>query len=171
MSARFDSCLAFVLQAEGGFVRNPNDPGGATNLGITLGTLSQWLGEQATVDSVRALTPETVAPIYDKLYWAPIHGDSLPVGVDLMCFDAAVNMGDSTSIRFLQDAVHVAVDGVCGPATLAAVKAADADALISSISSARMAYYRSRPTFPVFGNGWLARLAKTTAQALKDAAA
>ena len=171
MSARFDSCLAFVLQAEGGFVQNPSDPGGATNLGITLATLSQWLGEQATVDSVKALTPQTVAPIYAKLYWEPMQGDNLPAGVDLMCFDAAVNMGVGTSVKFLQEAAHVSADGVCGTATLAAVKSGNPDALISGISSARMAYYKSRPTFPVFGNGWLARLAKVTAQALKDAAA
>ena len=38
----FDACLPIILQSEGGFVDNPADPGGATNLGITIGTLSAW---------------------------------------------------------------------------------------------------------------------------------
>ena len=39
---RFDACLAEVLKQEGGYVDNPLDPGGATNLGITRKTLAAW---------------------------------------------------------------------------------------------------------------------------------
>jgi lysozyme family protein len=42
MTDRFDICLAFTLKTEGGYVDNPADPGGATNMGITLATLRQW---------------------------------------------------------------------------------------------------------------------------------
>jgi hypothetical protein len=36
MEDRFESCLAFTLRQEGGYVDDPADPGGATNMGITL---------------------------------------------------------------------------------------------------------------------------------------
>jgi len=38
MADRFDACLAFTLREEGGYVDDPADPGGATNMGITLAT-------------------------------------------------------------------------------------------------------------------------------------
>ena len=42
MDDNFDTCLAFTLQEEGGYSDNPADPGGATNMGITLATYRQW---------------------------------------------------------------------------------------------------------------------------------
>ena len=57
-AGNFEACLKFVLQFEGGFVNNPKDPGGPTNLGVTQATLSGFLGRQATIDEVKALTPE-----------------------------------------------------------------------------------------------------------------
>ena len=42
---RFARCLNAVLQQEGGFIDHRRDPGGATNLGITIKTLARWRGE------------------------------------------------------------------------------------------------------------------------------
>ena len=53
-AGNFEACLKFVLQFEGGFVNNPKDPGGPTNLGVTQATLSGFLGRQATIDEVKA---------------------------------------------------------------------------------------------------------------------
>lgn len=44
LSDRFKYCLAIVLEFEGGYVNHPNDPGGATNMGITHKTLAAWRG-------------------------------------------------------------------------------------------------------------------------------
>ena len=162
----FAVCLPIILASEGGFVNNPNDPGGATNLGITIGTLSGWLGRPATVQDVQALTAATVAPIYQADYWNVCQCDSCPAGVDLMVFDESVNQGPGRAIRSLQAAVGVAVDGAFGPATLAAVQACDPTQTINAIAADRQAYYRSLPTFATFGNGWLARVQRTQADAL-----
>ena len=94
----FDKCLKFVLQFEGGFVNNPKDPGGPTNLGVTQATLSNFLGRQATIAEVRALTPAKVAPIYRLKFWDHINGDDLPVGVDLAVFDFGVHSGSTGSV-------------------------------------------------------------------------
>lgn len=92
-AANFERALALVLVHEGGYVDHPAYPGGATNLGITIGTLSDWLDRAATKAEVRALTKATVAPIYRKNYWDAVRGDDLPSGVDYCVFDFAVNSG------------------------------------------------------------------------------
>ena len=163
----FADCLPIILASEGGFVNDPKDPGGATNLGVTLGTLSGWLGRPATVAEVQALTAASVAPIYQADYWNAAHCEDCPAGVDLMVFDEAVNQGVGRAVRALQAAVGVTADGAVGPATLAAVGAADPKATVNAIAASRVAFYRALPTFPHFGKGWLARVARTQAAALK----
>src|SRR5579871_5727548 len=95
----FADCLPVILRSEGGFVDDPQDPGGATNLGITLNTLSAWQGRTATVEEVKGLTPAAVAPIYQAMYWNVARCGQCPAGVDLMVFDEAVNQGPGRAIR------------------------------------------------------------------------
>lgn len=170
-AGNFPACLAITLKEEGGFVDNPADPGGATNLGITIGTLSHYLGRAATVDDVQALTVEAVTPIYHALYWLPVRGDELPFGVDLMVWDTAVNSGPGRAVKLLQEAVGAAVDGIIGSATLALVNATDARALIARYDVAHASFYRSLATFDTFGQGWLNRLRWITQAATAMAAA
>ncbi len=71
MRSNFDRALPLVLKHEGGYVDHPRDPGGATNLGVTIGTLSGWLGRKATKAEVRALTRESVAPSTGRITGTP----------------------------------------------------------------------------------------------------
>lgn len=116
---------------EGGFVNDPDDSGGATNLGITEGTLARaksrgWVPQDVTV---KTLTKEQAATIYRKGYWEPIHGDELPSPVAEIVFDAAVNHGVGGAGKLLQRALNamnlsptLVEDGVIGPKTLSAVQ-------------------------------------------------
>ena len=162
---RFEACLPVILASEGGYVDDPADPGGATNLGVTRATLSGWLGRPATVAEVEALTPAHVAPIYRTDYWNPAHAGDCPPGVDLMVFDEAVNQGVGRALSSLQSALGLTSDGAFGRATQAALAAADPGRLIHAIAANREFHYRALPTFPRFGRGWLARLHRTTAVA------
>lgn len=166
--SRFTDCLPRVLADEGGFVNDPADPGGATNLGVTLGTLSHWLGHPATIADVRALTPASVAPIYEASYWRAAACDRLPAGLDYMVFDLAVNSGPGRAAHFLQEVVGVPQDGSIGQHTLDAVAARPTDDLIHALSARRETFYRAQGTFPRFGAGWLNRLGRVTAAALGD---
>jgi lysozyme family protein len=166
----FADCLPVILQSEGGFVDDPQDPGGATNLGVTLKTLSGWRSRACTIAEVQALTPADVAPIYQADYWNVAHCGDCPAGVDLMVFDEAVNQGPGRALRSLQAAVGVVPDGAFGAGTLAAVKACDPVSVIKAIAADREAFYRSLPSFPHFGAGWLARLSRTQGLALQMAA-
>lgn len=87
----------FVARWEGGFVNNPADPGGATNMGITLNTLTAWRTARglpaATVDDVRNLTRSEADAIYHANYWQASGADKLPWPAALVVFDTAVLHG------------------------------------------------------------------------------
>jgi lysozyme family protein len=162
---RFILCLPWIMQSEGGYVENPADPGGATNMGITLGTLAAWRGHPCTRDDVRALTRDEAAAIYRARYWT----DGLAPGVDLSVFDASVMSGKSQGVKFLQAAAGVDADGACGPHTLAACAALLPLDLIDRIADERAAFYRNivgmRPASGVFLDGWLSRVERTAGHA------
>ena len=170
MDANFSACLDAVLANEGGFSDDVSDPGGATNLGITLTTLSAWRGSPQTIADVEGLTKADVGPIYRADYWNLTGCQDWPPGVDLMVFDTAVNEGPGRAVRTLQTAVSVKADGLIGPATKAAVAAAKASALIEAMANERIAYYESLPGYPRFGVGWVARVQRTALAALEMAA-
>lgn len=156
MTDPFDAALAFTLSAEGGYVDNPLDSGGPTNLGLTLADLRRWDGHTATVDDVRALTPETAAPIYRAFYWFPVDGARLPPGVGLSVFDHGVNRGVRTSARILQRIVGAEPDGEIGPKTRTAVAAMDVWAILDALYAAQRTDYLTLAD-PEFERGWLAR--------------
>lgn len=158
MDANFPRALDLVLKHEGGWADHPADPGGATNLGITIGTLSEWMGRPATKADVRGLTKATVAPIYRKRYWDAVRGDDLPSGLDYAVFDFAVNSGVSRASKYLQAILRVPQDGKIGPVTVAAAKAADPTILIERLCANRMEFLRGLSTFPTFGKGWTNRV-------------
>jgi len=165
----FQACLAVVLSNEGGFSDDAADPGGATNLGVTLATWSGYVGHAATIAEIEALTVADVSPLYKEEYWNACDCQLWPAGVDLMVFDASVNTGPGRARRALQTAAASTPDGSIGPATEAAVEALAPGLLIETLAVNREAYYRSLPTFGRFGNGWLARVERTKLAALRMA--
>lgn len=171
MRGSFQDSLALVLHLEGGFVDDPADPGGATNLGITRATLAAWRGRPASVDDVRALTPRDVEPIYRARYWLAVGGDDLPAGLDCAVFDMAVNAGPRRAVLMLKQAAGVATDGLMGPQTLAACRTRDAASLIRRLGTLRLAFYRGLPGWTRFGRGWQRRVAMVEARALDLATA
>jgi lysozyme family protein len=168
-SSRFAACVAEVLRHEGGFVHHPRDPGGATNRGITLATLSDWRGRTVTVAEVQALTEKEAREIYRARYWNAVQGDALPAGVDLAVFDFAVNSGPGRAARSLQWQLAVPADGAIGPQTLAAARKVDAARLASGLCRARLAWLRGLPTWDAFGKGWTSRVVEVERAAMSMA--
>lgn len=166
MKQNFDECLKMLLHHEGGFVNHPDDPGGVTNLGVTLATYEQWMGRNVTVDEMKALTVKDVAPIYKERYWDAVRGDDLPSGVDWSVFDWAVNSGPARASRALQRIVGVTADGKIGPVTLRAVYDMNAEKIIDKMYDARQHFYEQLSTFSTFGRGWTRRNKETRQAAL-----
>jgi lysozyme family protein len=168
MEARFFISLEKVLEHEGGFVDHPEDPGGATNKGITHKTYSDFLGRPLEdVHELKNIPDEHVGMIYKKGYWDKICGDQLPSGVDFCVFDWAVNSGPGRAAKALQKAVGAKQDGAIGPKTLEAVAESDPVKIIKQISKDREAFYRSLRTYDTFGRGWLKRNKETRDFALE----
>lgn len=156
MRNNFQACLAFVLHEEGGYSDNPKDPGGITNLGVTLRTWQAWVGHSVTAHDMAALTPAAVTPLYLARYWDAVKGDALPAGLDLCLFDSSVNQGPGTAAQILQGVLSLPKDGIIGPHALAALAGG---APIDAFCTARETAYRADKDFPTFGKGWLARVA------------
>lgn len=157
-SANFYTSLKTVLVHEGGFVNHPQDPGGATNKGITIATYRKWVDRDGTIDDLKRITDDQVAKIYRSVYWNTVKGDDLPSGVDYAVFDFAVNSGPVRAAKYLQAVLGVAQDGKIGPVTLEAAKNADAATLIDALCDRRMAFLKSLKTFDTFGKGWTRRV-------------
>jgi len=154
-----------MLASEGGFSNHPSDPGGMTNLGVTKATWENWVGRESDEAEMRGLTPEKVEPLYKKKFFDAVRGDELPMGLDYLMFDFAVNAGAGRAIKTLQTAVGVTPDGGFGPMTMAAVQAVDPVDLIERFSQAKEDFYRSLTTFATFGKGWLNRVADVKVKA------
>jgi lysozyme family protein len=169
MQSNFENCLKLMLAHEGGYVNHPQDPGGMTNLGVTKRVWEEWVGHEVDEKQMRALTPETVAPLYKRKYWDAIRADELVDGVDYCVFDVAVNSGPGRAIKFLQSSVGVTADGGFGPATLAAVKEAEKDParLVELYCAKRLEFLQSLKTFETFGKGWSRRVQEVKDKALK----
>jgi lysozyme family protein len=166
MKDNFDLCLAMLLSHEGGFVSHKSDPGGMTNLGVTRKVWEMHVGHAVEEADMRALTPDTVGPLYKKSYWDKAKCDALPSGVDYAIFDMAVNSGTSRAARTLQQALGLIDDGIIGPNTLAAINGKNVQDLIKKICDIRLAFLQHLSTWPTFGRGWAKRVAEVEVDAL-----
>ena len=165
MSAKnFKHCLELLLKSEGGWVNHPSDPGGETNLGVTKAVWEEYVGHP--VKTLKNLTKEDVAPLYEQRYWRPTYGEVLPRGLDFLVFSMGVNAGTGRSVKLLQSSLGCLADGVIGPRTRELISSSDVSKLIAKFSEARRDYYRALKLFPTFGRGWLARVDREEKEAL-----
>jgi len=168
MAARnWDQCFRLVLKHEGGYVNNNLDPGGMTNLGVTKRVWEEFVGHRVDEADMRSLTPDMVKPLYKRMYWDKIRGDSLPLGVDYATYDFAVNSGVERAAKMLQTVVGASPDGVIGPKTLAEVGSLPPADVIRSLCAAREAFLQSLKTWPVFGKGWGRRVNDVSRKAVE----
>ena len=154
--------LAFVLPAEGGYVDNPADPGGATNHGITQATYSRYLKSKGLSDrSVKDIEDFEIQNIYSEMYWIPSHSAELSTKLGVVNFDTAVNTGCNRAIKLLQDALGVQSDGIFGEATRTALDDIPDDEVCGAMIDARRSFYRSlvaqKPELNEFLQGWMNR--------------
>ena len=122
-----------ILTREGGYVDDPDDPGGATKHGVTIGTLRR-LGMDLTGDGrvtradVRGLTKEQARSIFLKNYYYAPQIHTLPEMLHASVFDMQVNAG-ANAVKILQRLFSkmdfpVKDDGKIGPLTQDAARRA-----------------------------------------------
>ncbi|MGI3184603.1 holin-associated N-acetylmuramidase [Nioella aestuarii] len=142
-----------IVDREGGYVNDPNDPGGATNYGVTIHTMRRLgldLDGDGDVDEadVRALPRERAVEIFIEHYYLRPRIAQLPEALQPTVFDMQVNAG-SNAVRILQRllrdmGLEIVVDGVIGPQTAAAAQTAYDSAgqrLVDAYGIARRNFY------------------------------
>lgn len=142
-----------IVAREGGFVNDPDDPGGATKHGVTIHTMRSLgldLDQDGDVDvsDVRRVTPELATDLFLEHYFNRPSIDMLPEQLQASVFDMQVNAG-SNAVRILQRLLRdmgldIAVDGGIGPQTARAAFAAMGEApdhLVDAYGIARRNYY------------------------------
>lgn len=170
-----------IVSREGGYVNDPDDPGGATNFGVTIHTMRRLgmdLDGDGDVDTsdVRSLTIDMAVDIFIRHYFERPRIKDLPEPLHATVFDMSVNAGPSRAVRLLQQlfvdmGYDIAVDGAIGPQTIrTAFTAMDeaGDFLADAYGIARRDYYYriadARPASRKYARrqnggkgGWIAR--------------
>lgn len=152
--ANFEKALSHILQNEGGYVNDKTDKGGETKFGISKKSYPK--------EDIKNLTIERAKEIYKRDFWDKIKGDQIQNDeLALNLFDFAVNGGVGTSIKTLQKALNVDVDGVIGNDTLSAMAVINFPDLIKRFIKFRNLHYVdiviNDPTQIKFLKGWISR--------------
>lgn len=150
-----NQAIVLTLQHEGGFVDNPDDRGGATNMGITQ--------EDLPGSDIRELTISQAISFYKEHFVKPWMSEIHSQAVANKVFDMSVLLGISTAVRLLQRALGFSSprqDGVFGDETLASVNDAG-DNLLPAYKRVLAAHFRwigeTEPSQQQFVDGWVAR--------------
>tara|TARA_R110002020_G_scaffold156437_2_gene338546 strand:+ start:2076 stop:2678 length:603 start_codon:yes stop_codon:yes gene_type:complete len=128
VKTQFNEIIKEVLRAEGGYVHDPDDKGGATNYGVTQQSFSDFLGREATIEEIKNMSIEDAKECYKKDFWIPSKIDRLPDNLKHIYFDMVVNMGRKNAGKIIQQSVNtkkgstvLEVDGIVGSGTLSHV--------------------------------------------------
>ncbi len=142
-----------IIDREGGYVNDPDDPGGATNYGVTIHTMRR-LGldldgdGRVTASDVQRLSKDQAVEIFLKHYFYDPRIAELPEILQASVFDMYVNAGNN-AVKILQRLLlqmgeTVSVDGAIGPQTIGASQSAARkapDHLADAYGIARRNYY------------------------------
>lgn len=166
----FDKSFDRLIGNEGGYVDNPEDPGGETNWGITWPILHEAIGMGLVPSgtTIASLTRPQSKIIYREIFWDRGRMDEFDGAISFQVFDAAVNHGIPNAVRIMQRAAGVADDGHIGPITIAAVKAKSITDMLMLFVAYRIRFWTSLSKWKTFGRGWANRAADDLIYASED---
>jgi lysozyme family protein len=152
-----DFAISAIIAIEGGYVCNPNDPGGETKFGISKRTFPDL--------AIKELTEADAKRIYLDQYWLPNRCEEMPHGLDLLYFDCCVNQGPRAAVIVLDRALSHAPGNLIASGALRDSMIADAQKrdrleLIDQFAAERAHWYAHTNRFENFGRGWMRRLFK-----------
>lgn len=158
----------FILKWEGGFVNDPVDKGGATNMGVTIGTWRSVGYDKdgdgdIDVDDLRQLTKEDVIErVLRPHYWNRWRADEINNQSVANILVDWVWASGAHGIRRPQCILGVTADGIVGPKTIAAVNSMDPMELHFRIKNDRIRFIdeicKKNPSQERFRRGWLNRI-------------
>ena len=170
-SDAFLKAFSALMKHEGGWVNDPNDPGGATKWGVSLrflrniypqsSTYKRLFGnQQPSAELVNNLTQAHAKAFFNDYFWEPVKGDHYNERMATAVSDFAYNAGVKRAIKVAQLALNaiakrvafvegvatspiLKVDGVLGPKTLERlrVQSGKADAFLFTFADMRIKFY------------------------------
>lgn len=183
--ADFEPALAIVLEHEGGFSDHKNDPGGATNFGVSLrflqsagdidadldGYLDGDLDKDGDIDAddIRKMTRQEAGEVYEINFWSRYGYDLFDSqAVANIMLSLSVNVGPGRAHRLLQEAIQtnkdgqaIKIDGILGPNTRREANRLPESWLTTELKHQAANFYRSlaatKPPLAMFLRGWLNR--------------
>jgi len=165
---RLEKFYKYIFDVEGGYSNHKNDNGGATKYGI----IEKEARKHGYTGDMRDFPKEMAKDIYKKDYYLKNRLNEVKDDrVALSVFDWAVNGGSSRAVKEVQKVLNemngnndLAVDGIIGKYTLAALNGADPEKLLKAYQQAQSNFYdgivKRNPSQKVFLKGWHNRLAK-----------
>ena len=158
----------YILKWEGGFVDHKADKGGATNMGVTIGTWRQngydkdGDGDIDVIDLKLLTKQDVINRILKPHYWDRWKADQIisqPIANILV--DWVWGSG-KWGIIIPQRLLGVESDGVVGQQTIMAVNKQSPADLFARIKTARLTFLndivKNNPSQRVFLKGWINRL-------------
>jgi len=178
VSGLFLLMVGIILGHEGGFVDDPADLGGTTQMGIT----EEVARSYGYADDMESLPVGLATDIYYRQYWRPLGLDHIgrrDTLLSYLLFDMAVNMGPGTAGRYLQRCLNllndgggryedISVDSAVGPQTIRSFDnyrdRYGSIALTTCVNGLRVSHYirisEVRETNERFFRGWMNRASK-----------
>ena len=165
--ADYKNIIPFIKKAEGGWVNDPADAGGETNMGITYTVWQTFFGD--THDRFMAMNDDDWGTIFKKGYWDLMLGDSInSQRIADVIVDWVWGSGKHYPEADVQDilihafSLNITEDGDFGPATIAAINSVDEPSLWDDLIAKRKWYFQQcvvlHPTNAKFLTGWDNRL-------------
>lgn len=156
-----------TLKWEGGYVNHPNDKGGPTNKGVTIGTYEAYCRKKGypkpTIERLKNLSDNDWIDILKNLYWDRWKADQIKnQAIANLVVDWVWGSG-KWGIVFPQRILDVSDDGIVGLKTIAAINDyPDQSELFKKLWLRRKQHFedivKADPTQAVFLKGWLNRL-------------
>jgi lysozyme family protein len=113
--ADFLQAVNITLVREGGYVDDPDDPGGATKYGITQRDMPGR--------DMKTLTIPEAIEFYKEKFWNPFYDAIVNSPIGNKLFDMGVLFGVKTTVEIMQRTLQLDDDGIFGSGTLAALNA------------------------------------------------
>lgn len=173
--AHHSKLVPFILRWEGGFVNDPDDRGGATNMGITLGTYEHYCRRRGyprpTVERLRGLSQETWEDIFVSMYWQRWRADMITSQAVANILVDWLWLSGGYGITIPQRVLGTRQDGIVGAKTLRAVNRSNPQELFDRIYRERLAFIDRicafRPANNKFRRGWINRLEALRAECVR----
>lgn len=155
---------AFLRAKKRGFVNDPNDTGGATMIGVTIGTYRSYCRYKGwktpTVQNLKDIQYKVWRDIVYTMYWSKWKADTIvDQSIANMAVDWMWHSGAST-IKKIQSLLGVTADGIVGPKTISAIN--NDENIKIKIYQARKAFFeaivKKNPSQKKWLKGWMNRL-------------